>query len=388
MFIKTLLGQIPSGITVAFGACDQDLLVELLQGSNGRIIWLSPNEADSSNVGPQFWQASQNNRLLFLVGDPKGTLPALASQLAGQHVTVLLADQDGEVVDRTQVAKDAIALIETFAGSPPRVVLAVRHGEHSAERMNTLLSAVPEQAAAPMAVTDNASWLVAASTAGHPPESGPVFDMALVDEAEHLIPRPYGTLQTLNLDHLHRYALAKSFCYNANVLDAAMGCGYSSLILNCRHYFGVDIDANMVAFANQVYKPLIPNATYMQGSVLDLPVDAGSIDTFISFETIEHLRPDDLGQYFAEVRRVVRPNGYFLCSTPLYRGDGHGVLTRYHHFEFRYGHFESVLLGNGFDLRSLWYQWPPYYTLQTVVPSFEQTQQAAPVIVVAVCQVR
>ena len=52
------------------------------------------------------------------------------------------------------------------------------------------------------------------------PDYMPTFDLSKVDENEHLIPRPYGTLQTLNLDHLHRYAFAKGFCYNANVLDA------------------------------------------------------------------------------------------------------------------------------------------------------------------------
>lgn len=214
----------------------------------------------------------------------------------------------------------------------------------------------------------------------------PAFDLSKVDENEHLIPRPYGTLQTLNLDHLHRYAFAKGFCYNANVLDAAMGCGYSSLILNCRHYTGVDIDPNMVAFANEHYKPKLPNATYKQGSVLDLPVDNGGIDTFISFETIEHIQISEVGQYFSEVRRVLRPGGLFLCSTPIYRGDEFGLLTRYHPFEFRYGHFESTLQNHGLKLLETWYQWPPHYTLQTVIPSFQQTQQRAPFLVICVCQ--
>jgi ubiquinone/menaquinone biosynthesis C-methylase UbiE len=213
------------------------------------------------------------------------------------------------------------------------------------------------------------------------------FDLKLVDEAEHLIPRPVGTLQSLNLDHLHRYAFAKSFCYNANVLDAAMGCGYSSLILNCRHYTGVDIDANMVAFANQYYKPMIPNANYLQGDVCDLKVADTSIDTFISFETIEHLPVADIAKYFAEVKRVLRPGGTFLCSTPIYRGDKIGLLTRYHTFEFRFGQFEATLLNNGFQIQEICYQWPPHFTIQSVIPTALQTQQPAPYIVVCVCRV-
>jgi ubiquinone/menaquinone biosynthesis C-methylase UbiE len=213
------------------------------------------------------------------------------------------------------------------------------------------------------------------------------FDLNKVDEDEHLIPRPYGTLQSLNLDHLFRYAFAKSHCYGADVLDAAMGCGYSSLILNCNNYIGVDIDANMVAFPNEYYKKIIPNATYLQGSVLELPTTANSINRYISFETIEHIQANDLNIYFSEVKRVLRPGGLFLCSTPIYRGDNFGLLTKYHPFEFKYGNFEGTLLNNNFTILETWYQWPPHFTIQQVMPTFSETQQAAPFIVVCVCRV-
>ncbi len=213
------------------------------------------------------------------------------------------------------------------------------------------------------------------------------FDFSQVDEDEHLIPRPYGTLQSLNLDHLHRYAFAKSFCYNANVLDAAMGCGYASLILNCKHYTGIDIDPNMVAFPNQHYKPLVSNATYLQGSVVDLPIESGSIDTYISFETIEHIQPDELDRYLKEAKRVLRPGGTFLCSSPIYRGDNYGLLAKYHPYEFQYNHFTNTLINNGFLLYETWYQWPPYYTIQSIAPRFEQTQQISPFIVLGVFRV-
>lgn len=215
------------------------------------------------------------------------------------------------------------------------------------------------------------------------------FDLGLVDENEHLIPRPYGTLQTLNLDHLYRYAFAKGLCFGADVLDAAMGCGYASLLLNCRSYTGVDIDPNMVAFANEQYLPMMgpPGShRYLQGSVLELPVADASIDTYISFETIEHIQPGELAKYFTEVKRVLRPGGRFVCSTPVYRGDRHGLLTRYHPFEFRYLQFEATLVNQGFVMQELLYQWPPHFTLEHRVPTFAETQQPAPFLTVAVCR--
>ncbi len=214
------------------------------------------------------------------------------------------------------------------------------------------------------------------------------FDLGLVDENEHLIPRPYGTLQTLNLDHLYRYAFAKGHCYGADVLDAAMGCGYSSLLLNCKSYTGVDIDSNMVAFANETYLPMMKGGAhrYLKGSVLELPVDNQSIDTYLSFETIEHIQPGELAKYFTEVKRVLRPGGRFVCSTPIYRGDRFGLLTRYHPFEFRYQQFEATLVNQGFVMQETLYQWPPHFTLEHVMPSFAQTQQAAPFLTVCVCR--
>ena len=221
----------------------------------------------------------------------------------------------------------------------------------------------------------------------NPPVEIRKFNLAEVDENEHLIPRPYGTLQSLNLDHLYRYAFAKGFCYNADVLDAAMGCGYSSLLLNCKSYTGVDIDPNMVAFANEVYLPMTKKGRYLQGSVLELPVPDHSIDTYISFETIEHIQPGELTAYFGEVNRMLRPGGRFICSTPIYRGDKYGLLTRYHPYEFRYQQFEATLFNHGFAMQETLHQWPPHFTLEHVTPTFAQTQQSAPFLAICVCQV-
>jgi ubiquinone/menaquinone biosynthesis C-methylase UbiE len=214
------------------------------------------------------------------------------------------------------------------------------------------------------------------------------FNLDLVDENEHLIPRPFGTLQTLNLDHLYRYAFAKGYCYNVDVLDAAMGCGYSSLILNCKSYMGIDIDPNMVAFANEYYLPLMNGkANYLEASVLQLPIEDKSKDVYISFETIEHLQPQDISKYFSEVKRILRPGGKFICSTPIYRGDIYGLLTKYHPYEFRYMQFETTLINNGFILEEILYQWPPHFTIEHVKPTLLQTQTISPYLTVCVCTI-
>jgi SAM-dependent methyltransferase len=132
---------------------------------------------------------------------------------------------------------------------------------------------------------------------------------------------------------------------------------------------------------------MLPNASYLQGSVLDLPIATSAIDTYISFETIEHIQPNELGAYFSEVKRVLKPGGTFLCSTPIYRGDNFGLLTKYHPFEFKFGNFEATLINNNFSILETWYQWPPYFTIQQVMPTLSDTQQPTPFIVICVCKV-
>ena len=83
---------------------------------------------------------------------------------------------------------------------------------------------------------------------------------------------------------------------------------------------------------------------------------------------------------------VLRKGGRFVCSTPIYRGDKHGLLTRYHPFEFRYQQFEATMLAHGFTMLETLYQGPPHFTLEHVVPSHAQTQQAAPFLTICVGQ--
>ena len=45
-----------------------------------------------------------------------------------------------------------------------------------------------------------------------------------------------------------------------------------------------------------------------------------------------------------------------------------------------------ALVNQGFALQETLYQWPPHFTLEHVVPSFAQTQQAAPFLTICVAR--
>jgi glycosyltransferase involved in cell wall biosynthesis/SAM-dependent methyltransferase len=116
------------------------------------------------------------------------------------------------------------------------------------------------------------------------------------------------------IEHMHRYLLAREWCRDLSVLDIASGEGYGSALLAqvATSVLGVDISAEAVAHARTAYKR--DNLDFVVGDARLLPAADGSFDVVVSFETIEHY--GEQAQFLAEVRRVLRPEGLFIVSTP------------------------------------------------------------------------
>ena len=75
---------------------------------------------------------------------------------------------------------------------------------------------------------------------------------------------------------------------------------------------GVDVEPEAVEYARGRYKHA--GLEYRTGDAQSIDLPDNSFDVVVSFETIEHL-PDYVA-YLREVRRVLRPGGVFLLSTP------------------------------------------------------------------------
>ena len=150
----------------------------------------------------------------------------------------------------------------------------------------------------------------------------------------------------IEFEHFHRYCLARDFCDGLDVLDVASGEGYGSAILSgvARSVVGVDIDAISVAHAEASYRG--QNLHFLQGGALNLPLDDASVDVVVSFETLEHVR--EHARFVAEVRRVMRPDGLFIVSTPdrtVYSARGEH-FNSFHLLELAESEFASFLRSN------------------------------------------
>ena len=118
----------------------------------------------------------------------------------------------------------------------------------------------------------------------------------------------------IQLEHIHRYLLAREYAEDKEVLDIACGEGFGSAILakSARSVVGVDIAMEAVQHAAIRYQ--LDNVRFRQGSCAAIPLDNDSVDLVVSFETIEH--HDEHLAMMAEIKRVLRPPGVLIISSP------------------------------------------------------------------------
>ncbi len=118
----------------------------------------------------------------------------------------------------------------------------------------------------------------------------------------------------IEIEHYHRYLFARALVPDLDVLDVASGEGYGSALLAqvARSVVGVEYSGPTVQGA--VGNFVRANLRYLRADARALPLADACVDAVVSFGTIEHFgRQDD---FLREVRRVLRPDGRLIVSTP------------------------------------------------------------------------
>jgi GT2 family glycosyltransferase/SAM-dependent methyltransferase len=134
----------------------------------------------------------------------------------------------------------------------------------------------------------------------------------------------------IEIEHLHRYFLARELARGKDVLEIACGEGYGAALLAqvATSVTAFDVAAEAVAHARRSYRR--PNLTFALGDARRIPAPDASADMVTSFETLEHFAAHE--QFYAELRRVLRPGGVLIISTPertVYSPDG-SAANPYH----------------------------------------------------------
>lgn len=157
---------------------------------------------------------------------------------------------------------------------------------------------------------------------------------------ERFIP---GIVGDIELEHMHRYIVARQLARGKVVLDIACGEGYGAAMLaeTAALVHGVDIAADVIEHAEKKYQR--SNVIFHVGSCARIPIADRSIDLVVSFETIEHHNQHE--EMLAEIKRVLRPDGVLLLSSPdvdIY-SNGNGSHNPFHVKELSVSELKDLL---------------------------------------------
>src|SRR5438128_2513632 len=112
--------------------------------------------------------------------------------------------------------------------------------------------------------------------------------------------------------HASRYDFARPYVAGGSVLDVACGTGYGQARLRRRARRVVGVDADLDAVRTAARGDGVGPALVGDGA--RLPFGDGVFDVVTSFETLEHL--DERDRFLSELRRVLKPDGVCVLSTP------------------------------------------------------------------------
>ena len=145
-------------------------------------------------------------------------------------------------------------------------------------------------------------------------------------------------------EHFHRYVLAARWCVDMRTLDAACGEGYGTALLarSAASVESVDISEQAINHAQQRYGDL-DGVRFQVADCTALPFADNEFDRVVSFETLEHLAAHD--QLLSEFRRVLKPDGYLVLSSPdkATYSDAQNTVNEHHVRELYRGEFEALI---------------------------------------------
>ncbi|MDQ4144427.1 MAG: class I SAM-dependent methyltransferase [Actinomycetota bacterium] len=131
-------------------------------------------------------------------------------------------------------------------------------------------------------------------------------------------------------EHRSRYLFATERVAGRSVLDIACGTGYGARVLH-------DAGAKLVVGVDNSLEPLRVARQregvrcLLRGEASGIPLRSNAVDVVTCFESVEHVQADE--KFVAELRRVLKPDGALLLSTPnaLHTKPVNGVPSNPYH---------------------------------------------------------
>ncbi|MEJ8278369.1 class I SAM-dependent methyltransferase [Pseudonocardia spirodelae] len=144
------------------------------------------------------------------------------------------------------------------------------------------------------------------------------------------------------------YAAIAADCSGAVVLEAGCGEGYGADLLagTARSVLALDYDVTTVGHVRVRY----PRVAVARANLVALPVPDAAVDVVVSLQVIEHLWEQE--RFLRECRRVLRPGGRLMVSTPnriTFSPGRDTPLNPFHTRELDPGELAGLVGDAGFD---------------------------------------
>lgn len=152
--------------------------------------------------------------------------------------------------------------------------------------------------------------------------------------------------------HEAAYRALLPHCAGATVLEAGCGEGYGAGLIAgvAARVIALDYDDAATRHVARAY----PGVVALRANLAYLPLRDESVDVVANFQVIEHLW--DQHGFLTECRRVLRPGGKLLCTTPnrlTFTPDSPTPLNPYHTRELAPDELHELLTAAGFTVERL-----------------------------------
>lgn len=179
----------------------------------------------------------------------------------------------------------------------------------------------------------------------------------------------FESLDMYQKSHYRRYEFAQKFVRGGVVGDFACGTGYGTVMLaqKADQVVGADISTKTVEKISKRYSAVV-NAKFIDKNLLDLKY-RNFFDTIVSFETIEHLRKDDIPLLFKVFCEALKPAGQIVFSVPYMQERSENAIKMGFHLTFDINErtIKEWLDESGFILEQFKYQNYKTHTIEDVL---------------------
>ena len=157
-----------------------------------------------------------------------------------------------------------------------------------------------------------------------------------------MIPPQKGELSVVYEHHKYAYEETLQYVTDKIVLDVGCGTGYGVKICSetAKFVVGLDYDLSAVKYCNDNFAT--ENNSFINSNALLLSIVTDSFDVAITFQVIEHI--SDSLKFIEELKRVVKPSGLIIISTPNVTDSGKRKFGNpFHINEMGYDDLEDLL---------------------------------------------